>query len=194
MNEIKKYLWLSQVLLVGLLIVCCFIIPSVVVRNGGVSNFGNHTSTVVPYTLSFSLSIIFLVLAGYKTQKLNPNLSRIAWMLFVLGFLTLLVLLSTFPRHISFAYSDLHDDLGIALFAYEFFVSVWLVLQKKSVKTYTFIFIQALGSIVGLLSILKVVHFLFIGQLVGTVGFSLLLVTTLPDVIEDKLGVLIRKK
>ena len=193
MTEIKHYLWLSQILLFSLLIVCCLIIPSVVIRNGGVSNFGNHLSTIVPYILGFSLSIIFLCIAAYTLLKLNNNLWRMACLLLILGLLNLLVLLSTFPRHSSWTYSDIHDDIGIVLYAYEFLVSVWIVLKIKTSKSLLFILIEAIGSIIGLLSILKIVHFLFIGQFVGALGFGLLLVTIFPVIIETRLAALVSK-
>ena len=184
MVDIRKYLWLSQVFLFGALLVCCLIEPSVMIKNGGFSNFGNYAPTVVSYILGFALNIVFISLAARTLLKIDRSLLKAASLLFILAFLTLLVFLSTFPRHISWTYSDIHDYLGIALFAYEFILSVWFVIKQKSRTAIYLLLTKSVGSIIGLLSILKVIHFLFIGQIIGTVGFSLLLVTCLPRIIE----------
>lgn len=183
LSVIKKDLLYSQVSLTGLLI-CSLIIPSVVFKNGGVSNFGNHLSTVAPYTLSFLLSALFLCLAANKIAKLSKDFLYIAYGLVILSILQILVLISTFPRHISYTYSDIHDDLGIALFAFAFIVSLWLVRRIKNYKTVGLLLFQIAGSLIGLLSILKIIHFLFIGQMIGALGFGLLLVILLPRIIE----------
>jgi hypothetical protein len=185
-DDIKKYLWLSQISLVGFLVICCFITPSVVIANGGVSNFGNHRSTVVFYVLAFSLNIILLYLVAKKFQKLAGANTRLGGLLLILAFLYLLVLISTFPRHISWAYSEIHDYLGILLFVYEFFLSIWLVIKLGGYKNYLILGLETLGSLIGLLSILKIVHLLFIGQLIGTIGFGLILVVLFPRLIELK--------
>lgn len=187
LKDLKKCLWLSQISLLGLLVVCCLIIPSVVVANGGVSNFGNHRSTVVLYILAFSLCVFFVYLSGRILIKLSSS-KRLGVLLYVLAFLYLLVLVSTFPRHISWTFSEIHDYLGIVLFAYEFVLSIWLVLNQKSYKSYLMLVIEAVGSMTGLLSILKFIHLLFIGQMVGAIGFGIILVALFPRLIEFRLA------
>ncbi len=180
MNEIKKYLLFSQLSLNGLLAICCLIIQSVVIHNGGVSNFGNHESTVALYTLGFILCAFFLSIAGWKLLKMKPKSTRPAYLLFVLSLLDVLVLISTFPRHISYTYSDIHDDLGIVLFVYYLFLSIWFVLRLKSYTTTSIFIAEIIGSIIGLLSITKVIHFLFIGQFIGGLAFGILLIICFP--------------
>lgn len=187
MKTVTRYLWLSQISLVSLLVLCCLILPSVVIRNGGVSNFGNAVATVVPYTLSFVLSSVFLCLAAYELVHLSSGSRRIAALLVVMALLNILVLLSTFPRHRSLAYSELHDDLGIVLFAYQFVLSIWFVAKRHNLQSSLMLLTQAIGSLIGLLSIIKIIHFLFIGQLVGAAAFGLLLVIVFPAVLADRL-------
>jgi hypothetical protein len=186
--RLGRYLLLSQLSLLSLLLVCCLLLPSVVAHNGGVSNFGNHRRTVIPYTLSFASSIAVLGLAALRLLDLARGLWRQAGLLLVLGLLESAVLLSTFPRHIAWTYSVIHDDLGIALFAYEFCWAVWLVTRRSSQLAVLLVLLQSLGSLAALLSILKIVHLLFVGQLVATVGFSFLLVGTFPATIKTDLA------
>ena len=64
MHKLKRYLWLSQASLFGWLILASIVASSVVLTNGGVSNYGNHYSTVVFFTLAFIAEAIYLYLAA----------------------------------------------------------------------------------------------------------------------------------
>jgi hypothetical protein len=185
--RLGRYLLLSQLSLLSLLVICCLLMPSVVAHNGGVSNFGNHRRTVVPYTLSFASSITILGAAALRLHELTRALWRQAYLLLVLGLLELAVLLSTFPRHIAWTYSVIHDDLGIALFAYEFCWAVWLVARRCTLLAGLLLVLQSMGSLVALLSVLKVVQLLFVGQLIATIGFSLVLVSIFPHTVEGSI-------
>jgi hypothetical protein len=185
MTQIKKYLFFSQASLLLCIFISSLIIPSVVAKEGGVSNFGNHLSTVGFYTIGFVLNIVFLYLSAELMLKLSPELPHVARGLMLVCFLTFLVFLSTFPRHLSFTFSDIHDYIGIVLFGLEFLISIWLVEKQRTYQAFTWIAIEIIGSIVGLLSILKVIHWLYVGQIVGALGFALILVLVLPDVIQQ---------
>jgi hypothetical protein len=185
MNNLKRYLWLSQLSLFSLLIVCTLIIPSVASSNGGVSNFGNHSSTIVLYILAFALCSGFLLMSARILTKDKVN-KVIGYILIVLALLELLVLVSTFPRHLSWTYSVIHDDIGIALFGYQFLISIWLVLKLKKIKNILLFLVEFIGSLIALLTILKLFHLLFIGQMIGSVGFGILLAMSLPAIIESK--------
>jgi hypothetical protein len=186
MTRLKKYLFFSQASLLVCLLICSAIVPSVVVSEGGVSNFGDHISTVGIYTLGFILNITFIYLAAELLIKQSHKLLRIARALMLLCCLTFLVFLSTFPRHYSFTFSYIHDYLGIVLFAYEFLISIYLVKKQRTYRAFSWITIQAVGSIVGLLSIIKVIHWLYVGQSIGCLGFGLVLVLLLPEVIKKQ--------
>lgn len=184
-KDVRKYLWFSQISLLGLLVVCCLIIPSVVIKNGGVSNFGNHRSTFVIYILSFSLCIVFLCLAAVAILRHRSQYNFVAYLLIFLAVLEFLVLISTFPRHISLLYSEIHDDLGIAQFTYQLFLSIWFILKLRTLKSGLILTFETLGNTIGLLSILKIIHFLFVGQFIGAVGFGFLLITSVPIILNS---------
>jgi hypothetical protein len=180
---VTRCLWISQIALSILLVLCSCISPSVVSSDGGVSNFGNRLTTVVPYTLSFSLCALFLAFAAAALVRVRPDRKWYGFTLVGVAVLDLLVLVSTYPRHINLLYSEVHDDLGIALFAYEFVWSLWLVIRGSRRATTAFFSIEVAGSLVGLLSILKIVHLLYYGQMIGGIGFGLLLVGVLPRIV-----------
>jgi hypothetical protein len=183
MGSTKRYLSASQLALTGLLLLCSFMAPSVVSTDGGVSNFGNRLSTVVPYTLGFSLSAAFLIVAAIDLLSQRVVSKIYAATLLVVAALDLLVLVSTYPRHINLIYSEVHDDLGIALFVFEFALSLWCLVRGWNQSTTALFSVELVGSIIGLLSILKLVHLLYYGQVVGGLGFGLLLITTFPRLI-----------
>jgi hypothetical protein len=182
---VARCLWISQIALSSLLLLCSVITPSVVSSEGGVSNFGNRLATVVPYTLSFSLCALFLCMAAAALARVHPTRRGYARILVGVALLDLLVLVSTYPRHINLLYSEIHDDLGIALFAYQFVFSVWLLARGWGRRAFGYLVVEVGGSLIGLLSILKAVHLLYYGQMIGGIGFGLLLVLVLPGILAE---------
>jgi hypothetical protein len=185
--KLRRYLWLSQAALFVLLVTCTVISPKVAFRNGGVSNFGNQASTVVFYSLSFVLSAVFLYLAAELLLRLK-GYRHVARILKAIALLELLVLVSTYPRHLRIGYEYLHDVLGVGLFFYQFALAVWLVRRQRQAAAFILILCQAAGALVGLLSLFKVIHLLFIGQIVGALSFGVLLVTVLPRIVARDLS------
>jgi len=184
MRQVRRALWTSQIALSSLLVLCTVMAPNVAASDGGVSNFGNRALTVAPYTASFALSALFVGLAAGQLVKIMPTRWWPPTVLVFLALLDLLVLVSTYPRHLSVTYSEVHDDLGIALFAYEFVLTIWFAVRSWKVATAIFVTIEVGGSFIGLLSALKVLHLLYWGQMIGGVGFALLLVTSFPRLVE----------
>jgi len=187
MQKFKRYLWLSQVNLFGWLILCSFIVSSVVFKNGGVSNYGNHYSTVVFYSAAFLGNIIYINLAADALLLLDRKFKYLVHYLNILCGLTLGVFISTFPRRFGMIFSDIHDKTSIALFSYELLLVLWLLFKRPSFETFAYTIIMIVGSLIGLLSAIHTIHFMFIGQMLGALGFALLLVLVLPKVIAKEL-------
>jgi hypothetical protein len=188
MYKLKKYLWLSQANLFGWLVVSSIFASSVVFTNGGVSNYGNHYTTVPFFTLAFVLGASYLYLAAEVLMQLSSRFKFLARYLVVLCGIMLLVYVTTFPRRFGDVYSDIHDNVSKFLFVYELFLATWLVAKHHTIQSFAFLFIMIGGSFIGLLSSLHVLHLMFVGQMVGALGFGLLLVYILPKVIESQLN------
>ncbi len=120
-------------------------------------------------------------------MNLSPKLKIFSYTLFIIGELYLLILLSTFPRQYSFAYSRAHDYLGIALFFIEFIFSVWILLQLRNYSVLINFVITVSGMFIGLISIIKIVDLLFVGQSVGSIGFALLMCINFPEALQSYL-------
>jgi hypothetical protein len=184
---VRSHLCLSQVALFGLILVCTLIIPSVTEHNGGVSNFGDHASTIVPYIASFALCMVFLVMATTTLRTIPGCPPVYALHLVVIAALDLCVLVSTFPRKINATFADIHDYLGVSLYVYELGLSVWFVVRQTTRATVSTVAIECVGSAIALLSLLGAMHLLFYGQIIGAVGFGLALITAFPKIVAAAL-------
>lgn len=164
------------------------LLPSVLENNGGASNFGNRLPAAIPYALAFILSSLFLLLAASRLSQLGRATRHQAQLLIAVAALDLLVLITTFDRKANEIYYLTHDYLGVALFAYELFLSAWIFSRARSVVLVLWISVEAAGSLLGLLSLMEVLHLLFVGQMVGAIGFSLVLTNGFPRAIEKELA------
>ncbi len=187
MNKFKRYLWLSQVNLFGWLLLSSVIASSVVFKNGGVSNYGNHYSTVPCYSIAFLADAIYLYLAAESLMLLDRRFKPLTRYLNILGALLLMVFVTTFPRRFGVIFSEIHDKISISLFGYELLLAVWLVFKRPKLDTFVYMLIMTVGSLIGLLSAIHKINLMFVGQMVGTLGFALLLVLVLPKVVAKEL-------
>ena len=187
MNAFKRYLRLSQINLFAWLLLASVLASSVVLTNGGVSNYGNHYNTVLFYSFAFLSSAIYIYLAAESLLLLNRRFKYLARYLHMLSVLLLLVFITTFPRRFGVIFSDIHDNVSKFLFGYEFLMALWLVYKRPKLDTVCYTMIMSTGSLVGLLSSMHILNLMFIGQMVGALGFALLLVFTLPKVVAAEL-------
>ena len=183
MNSVKRYLWFSQASLIICLVICYLMLPSVMDYNGGASNFGDGFPTVIPYALGFALSAVLLWAAASKLSEMDQKIRKTAALVATIGVLDMLVLLTTFDRKANHLYYLVHDYLGVTLFAYEFALSVWIVYKTKSFATALFLLVGSIGSLIGLLSLVGPLRLLFAGQMIGGIGFGLVLTVGFPSAI-----------
>jgi hypothetical protein len=184
MQDFRKYLKRSQIYLFAWIIVACFLASSVVITQGGVSNFGMHYSTLPFYTLAFVGGAVNIWFAANTLRKTSRKYKTLAIYLNVLSVLLILVFVTTFPRRFGDVYSDIHDNISKGLFVYELILAGWLVKKRPTLDVIGYFFIMLGGSLIGLLSSMHILHLMFIGQMTGALGFALLLVFALPKVIE----------
>ncbi|MGC8509481.1 MAG: hypothetical protein ACP5PB_01250 [Acidimicrobiales bacterium] len=178
-SRLRRDLAASQILLYGPLLVCALLKPGVTFHEGGISNYGNYLETAPLYIVAFVANAGFLWAVARLIAA--TTLHRFARPLIAVCVVELLVLVSTFPRHFSFTFSYIHDYLGVVQFAVEFLLAGALVLRRRRVMAGAGLAVEFAGSLIGLLSALKVDHLLFWGQVVGSLGFSVVLWYTLND-------------
>jgi len=188
MKEFKRYLLLSQIHLFAWLLLSSALVSSVVINNGGVSNYGNHYSSVVFYSVAFLGSSIYLYLAANSILKINRRFLSLVRCIKILCALLLLVFITTFPRRFGDVFSDIHDNVSKLLFVYEFFFALWMLYKRTKLDAICYLLIMTTGSLIGLLSSMHLLNLMFVGQMFGALGFALMLVFILPKVVDAELN------
>jgi hypothetical protein len=179
MNHIvTRYLILSQLSLFSFLIMCTIITPDFLFKHheGGASNYGVHSTTVVPYTLAFLLCSIFIVRAAHLLANV-ARLKLFRYALYVLACLFLLVLVSTYPYKLNGFLDNVHIGTAIVLFYFETGMAIWIALVLlKDLLSKALLIIEIIGFLTASFSLGGAAHILFIGQVITAVSFGALLV------------------
>lgn len=178
LSKAARYVLASQLSLYAYLLICFLLLPKFLLQSneGGVSNYGVHALTVVPYSLAFWLSGLLLLAAGYSVNR-RPAARTLRRVLLLLGVLTLLVLLTTYPYKLNRVFDDLHIWAAVLLFVTEMLVGIWLVgQQRRSFLALALFTVQLAGFVLSGLTLFGYLHILFLAQLINNVSFSALLV------------------
>lgn len=164
-----KLLWVSQSWLYFCVGVCTLVRPGVVASGGGVTNFGNAWSTAMIYSAGFLVAAAGLGLAGSELSAPDRPI------LLLITSLVVLVWASTFLRHTVEVAEQVHVGLAVALFGVEFAYSLVLVSRWRGVVDWALLGCEVGGLVVCLASLLNVLKVLYVGQVVASLGFGLLL-------------------
>lgn len=179
-NKAVRYIFLGQLSLFICFIVCIFLIPHFLfeTNEGGASNYGLYSRTIVPYTLGFGLSGILILIASksisYKPLKL---------ICILIGALLILILFSTYPYKVNRILDNVHQVLGTILFVVELVIATWFtVFLAYNRINFIFLFTQSIGFILAILTRFDVIHVLFVAELLTTLSFGSLLYRTVVDI------------
>jgi hypothetical protein len=156
--------------------VCVALHPGEVLKanEGGISDYGVHAKTVVPYTLALGLPSVLTYLAARRLRVASPTARRLRALLFTYSALLALTLLSTYPYTLDRTLADLHIAVGVVITVFETCASLWMYL---TVRRYIPVLVtQLLGLVLAALAIVGVLHVLFLSEVVSGVAFAYLLV------------------
>jgi len=146
------------------------------VEEGGISNYGIHLKTVIPYSLAFLLCSYFSYRAARLYRSSDAITQRLRYLLYVYSGLLLVTLLSTYGYKLNVGLKDAHIAIGVAAITFELVASVWIYIQLRGAWDTVFVVLQVAGSAVAGLTVLGALHLLFLGQALADVGFALLLI------------------
>jgi hypothetical protein len=166
----------GQVAFVVLLGVCVARRPGLVAaRNeGGVSNYGIHRMTVVPYSLAFASAAATLALAARRLASGAVGLRRV---LTVQAALLLATAVTTYGYHHGVALKDVHFVVGAALLVFEGASGWWLWrASSRGVGATGSLVVLGAGLVACVLASVALWHVLFAGQVLVTAGDAPLLV------------------
>jgi hypothetical protein len=162
--------------------VCIAIRPGFVLKGneGGISNYGPHLQTAFAYTAALLGLAEFSRRAGnYFRSDLDPNAQRLRRVLYVYFVAVLAMLVTSYVYTINETLRDVHFAFGTVLIVFEVSTSWWMFrLFRRFIWDGVFWIVQLAGSIVCLVTIVGVIHVLFVGEMVTWVGFSGLIIHT----------------
>jgi hypothetical protein len=175
-SVVAALVW-GQVSLIGGLAVCFGLVPSYLRSEGGVSNYGTLRETVVFYTMAFGLAAYFTCLAAYRLHRQHWRYQKaLAYNLYILTAMFVIVLLSTYPYKLNNVLGYVHELADIALFVFTLGLSGWLCLVvARSWWHILWLLALVIGAGISLITLFGLVHLLFIGQLVTALSFAVLL-------------------
>jgi hypothetical protein len=158
--------------------VCVAIHPGFVLKanEGGISDYGVHAKTIAPYTVALGLPSVLTYLAARRLVVVSADTRQLRTVLFTYAGLITLTLLSTYPYTLDRTLADVHIAVGAAVTVFESGASLWMY---RTVRRYEVVFaVQLMGLVLGGLTIVGVLHVLFVSEVISGVAFAYLLFRT----------------
>jgi Na+-transporting NADH:ubiquinone oxidoreductase subunit NqrD len=171
----------AQVCFVLFIAICVAIHPGFVLKRneGGMSNYGIHLETAVPYTFAL------LGLAGFSRRAAvllnhdDPRVQRLRRILYAYSVIVFVMLLSTYVYTRNLTLRDFHFGFGTVLICFEVASSLWMFrLCRRFIWDDVFLFMQLAGSILCLVTIVGALHVLFFAEMLTAAGFAGLIIHT----------------
>jgi hypothetical protein len=158
------------------LALCVVLSPHYVLRSneGGISNFGVHLKTVVPYSVALILPAALTYWASRFVVPSNTRLHRLRVVLVGYSVLVLLVLLSSFTYKIDTPLKDVHVGVGVVITVFEMAASLWIQRELRALAAV--LVVEFAGFVLAALTIFGVLHLLFVTQVLVGVAFAIFLV------------------
>jgi hypothetical protein len=159
--------------------VCVAIHPGLVLKwnEGGLSNFGIHIKTAIPYTLALGLASLLSHRGAVLLGRLAGTSHPFVRVLKVYSWLIAIVLVSTYAYSLNVVLKDFHIATGIAIALFELAASLWMYRYLgRSAPDTTLAGIQVIGFVLAALTFVGALHVLFLTQILTGVSFALLMV------------------
>lgn len=165
-------------------IVCYALIPTDWQKHG-ITHYGNHKRTIVPYGFGLLSSAFFMVLGAGTIPLDDPKLARYRRLMFAIAALLVGLLLT--PPVIGRAVGFVHTLIGVALFICQIAMGfdIWTKASRNRIITACFL-VQLVGSLVTILSLWRILPFMFSSQLLAQLGFALVLIVGTEQLTPDR--------
>jgi hypothetical protein len=171
----------GQVSFLLFIALCVTLHPGFVLKRdeGGMSNYGVHALTALPYTLALLSLTWSSWWAAAQFRQDDPSARRLRHVLNFYGSIIFVILLSTYVYTRNQALRDVHFSLGTVLIVFEIVSSLWMFgLFRRFVWDGIFLLVQLAGSALCLATIDGELHLLFLAEMVTAVGFAGLVIHT----------------
>ncbi len=163
--------------------------PSFVLKGneGGLSDYGVHAKTVIPYTLALALLALYNRRAAALLSVDDRRSRGVRVVLLSYCTIVSLVLLSTYAYTINDVLKDLHFGLGTVLIVVVCAGSIWMYgLERPTALVSLFLAVQLTGDALSLATVFGVLHVLFLSEMLSNIGFAALLVRTVRRVAMEQ--------
>ena len=152
--------------------------PSRVAVKRGLSYYGTHLDTIVPYSVGFILCAAFTALAMSRMQRDTLHVRRLR--AFLIVFLTLLVAILFTPYSVDLVFDWLHIGLSAFLFGVTIIAGTWLALcVVGGLVGHGLLGAQVAGGGLSLAAQLGALDYMIPSQFLFQTAFSILLVRAL---------------
>lgn len=182
MSRSAKLLLTSQLLLFAAIAVCTILMPQFFwsTDQGGMSNYGLHSRTLVPFLIGFGGCALFTCAAAVTLPKTMPHLRAVQASLWLIGLFGLVLAITTFTYKLSPLLNTFHVRGAQILAAVEGFVGTWYALWLvKNHLNYIGYAILCVGLVLGILTVIGSVHLLFTAEFLASLGFGIVAVHTI---------------
>ena len=175
----------GQVVLLAAVVVCTALMPRFLFSTnmGGVSNYGVHATTVVPYTVGVlgEVACLLRVRALLRPQWHARVRAVRAVLLVTCGAITL-NLLTTYPYKSGDVWAAVHGWSGIVLAIVELAGAAVLTHGATDRAARTAFALVCVGFVLLFLTYIGVLFILFVAEVLTAVGFGLILVRVVGSV------------
>ena len=168
----------GQVSMAFFFAVCVALHPGFVLKRdeGGISNYGEHIKTGIPYTAAYVAAAASSWVVGARAHA-ERSLRDVARVLWCYGVLVTLTLVSTYFYKLSGLLDDLHVAVGGLLIAFEVVTSVWMVRRLGRRRDWWWLGVELTGSTLAVLTAAKVFEVLFVSQMIIGAGYAAILIS-----------------
>lgn len=169
----------AQVNLVSWLLVCILLSSQYLLQSdeGGISNYGAHVRTVLPYSLAFLVSAWCVYRAGRSLPVETRQRSQLVRLLSVVAGLYVVVLGSTYLYQRDSLFRDAHAMSSALLAVFELATGLWLVRTLLGDwLQYAAFGLLFTGFMLGVLTAQGWLHLLFVAEFTIGSAYGVLLV------------------
>jgi hypothetical protein len=158
-------------------------------HEGGISEYGVHVKTAVLYTLAWAALAGGNMRAARMCGGRGVRSEKVRKLLLIYSAASVLVLISTYFYSLDAVLSYIHYGFAAVLVVFMSTAAYWLYRQLTDVTwARAVLWVQLLGSISTLLSIVGALHVLFCAETISNVGCAILLVKMCSRVLDGNVG------
>jgi hypothetical protein len=158
-------------------------------HEGGISEYGVHVKTAVLYTLAWVVLACGNMRAARACGGRGVRSERVRKLLLIYCVATFFVLISTYFYSLDAVLRYIHYGFGATLVTFMSVAAYWLYRQLTDVTwARAILWVQVLGSLAALLSILGVFQVLFCAETISNVGCAILLIKTCGRALDQGVG------